>query len=76
MQVNELFYGLMVLYSHAKLNVNGQYVREHHGGFTCWETDITRINLLSVSSDIPPLKDFPPHLGCLKNHTLLLFPDI
>lgn len=54
MQVNELFYGLMVLYSHAKLNVNGQYVREHHGGFTCWETDITRINLLSVSSDIPP----------------------
>ena len=29
------------VYSHAKLYVNGKYVREHHGGFTRWETDIT-----------------------------------
>lgn len=29
------------VYSHAKLSVNGQLVREHHGGFTRWETDIT-----------------------------------
>lgn len=29
------------VYSHAKLSVNGQFVREHHGGFTRWETDIT-----------------------------------
>ena len=29
------------VYSHAKLFVNGQYVREHHGGFTRWETDVT-----------------------------------
>lgn len=30
------------VYSHARLSVNGRYVREHHGGFTRWETDVTR----------------------------------
>lgn len=30
------------VYSHAKLSVNGFFVKEHHGGFTRWETDITR----------------------------------
>ena len=30
------------VYSHAKLRVNGTLVREHHGGFTRWETDITQ----------------------------------
>ncbi len=29
------------VYSHAKLTVNGHFVREHHGGFTRWETDVT-----------------------------------
>lgn len=29
------------VYSYAKLSVNGKYVREHFGGFTRWETDIT-----------------------------------
>ena len=29
------------VYSHARLSINGQFVREHHGGFTRWETDIT-----------------------------------
>lgn len=29
------------VYSHARLSVNGKFVREHHGGFTRWETDIT-----------------------------------
>ncbi|MDL2255288.1 beta-galactosidase [Parabacteroides sp. OttesenSCG-928-G06] len=29
------------VYSHAKLSVNGQFVREHHGGFTRWEADVT-----------------------------------
>jgi beta-galactosidase/beta-glucuronidase len=31
------------VYSHAKLRVNGAPVREHHGGFTRWEADITRL---------------------------------
>lgn len=30
------------VYCHAILRVNGTQVREHHGGFTRWETDITR----------------------------------
>lgn len=29
------------VYSHARLSVNGKFIREHHGGFTRWETDIT-----------------------------------
>ena len=29
------------VYSHARLSVNGSFIREHHGGFTRWETDIT-----------------------------------
>lgn len=29
------------VYSQARLSVNGKFVREHHGGFTRWETDIT-----------------------------------
>ncbi|MCA1760379.1 MAG: beta-galactosidase, partial [Bacteroidales bacterium] len=32
------FYGV---YSYARVWVNGQYVRDHHGGFTQWECDIT-----------------------------------
>lgn len=29
------------VYSYARLTVNGHSVREHHGGFSRWETDIT-----------------------------------
>ncbi|GHU61154.1 beta-galactosidase [Bacteroidia bacterium] len=29
------------VYSQARLWVNGVFVREHHGGFTRWETDVT-----------------------------------
>lgn len=29
------------VYSYAKLYVNGKYVRDHHGGFTRWEADVT-----------------------------------
>jgi beta-galactosidase/beta-glucuronidase/inosine-uridine nucleoside N-ribohydrolase len=31
------------VYSYARLFVNGTFVREHHGGFTRWETDITSL---------------------------------
>jgi hypothetical protein len=30
------------VYSYARLWVNDQFMREHHGGFTRWETDIAR----------------------------------
>ena len=29
------------VYSYARLSVNGKFVRDHHGGFTRWETDVT-----------------------------------
>lgn len=29
------------VYSYAKLTINGKFVREHKGGFTRWETDVT-----------------------------------
>mgnify|MGYP001344392234 CR=1 FL=1 len=29
------------VYSHARLSINGKFIREHYGGFTRWETDIT-----------------------------------
>lgn len=31
------------VYSYSRLWVNGKYVREHHGGFTRWENDITAL---------------------------------
>lgn len=31
------------VYCHARLSVNGVFVREHFGGFTRWETDITSL---------------------------------
>jgi hypothetical protein len=30
------------VYSYARVWVDGQYVRDHHGGFTSWDCDITR----------------------------------
>lgn len=29
------------VYSHARLSVNGKFVREHHGGFTRWDTEVS-----------------------------------
>lgn len=34
------FYGV---YSYARVWVNGQFLREHHGGFTRWECDLTDV---------------------------------
>lgn len=40
------------VYSHAKLSVNGKFVREHHGGFTRWETDITSLVRIGKKNEI------------------------
>jgi len=29
------------VFSYARLIINGKFVREHHGGFTRWDTDVT-----------------------------------
>ena len=39
-QVKLNFYGV---YSYARVWVNGEFVREHYGGFTKWECDITKL---------------------------------
>lgn len=40
------------VYSHARLSVNGKFVREHHGGFTRWETDITPFVRIGKKNEI------------------------
>lgn len=40
------------VYSHARLNVNGKFVREHKGGFTRWETDITSLVRVGKKNEI------------------------
>lgn len=40
------------VYSHARLSINGKFVREHHGGFTRWETDITSLARIGKKNEI------------------------
>ena len=40
------------VYSHAVLSVNGRFVREHDGGFTRWETDITQFVETGAENEI------------------------
>lgn len=40
------------VYSHASLTVNGKKVREHFGGFTRWETDITSYVKIGKKNEI------------------------
>ncbi|MDR3228545.1 MAG: hypothetical protein LBT53_03945 [Puniceicoccales bacterium] len=40
------------VYSHARLSINGTFLREHHGGFTRWETDITQHVKLGEKNEI------------------------
>jgi beta-galactosidase len=37
----EIFIDFYGVYSYARVWVNGQYVRDHHGGFTRWDCNIT-----------------------------------
>lgn len=40
------------VYSHARLKVNGHFVREHWGGFTRWETDVTSLLKVGKKNEI------------------------
>jgi len=40
------------VYSYARLFVNGNFIREHHGGFTRWESDITNYIKPGKSNEI------------------------
>ena len=51
-QAEPVFFRFDGVYSHAKLSVNGKFVREHHGGFTRWETDITSLVRVGKKNEI------------------------
>ena len=76
------------VYCYARLSVNGKFVREHYGGFTRWETDITsfinpgRKNEIQVEitdrlDDISYASGYAHHPvgGILRDVTLLVVPN-
>lgn len=77
------------VYSYAKLSINGEFVREHKGGFTRWETNIT--SFVKVGSDnlieleiIDPVDEISyasgyahhPIGGILRDVTLFAIPSV
>lgn len=76
------------VYSHARLFVNGTFVREHHGGFTRWETDVTpfvrpgkkneiRLEVTDCLDDISYASGYAHHPigGILRDVTLFALPE-
>ena len=76
------------VYSHARLVVNGTFVREHHGGFTRWETDVTpfvrpgkkneiRLEVTDRLDDISYASGYAHHPigGILRDVTLFALPE-
>ena len=76
------------VYSHARLFVNGTFIREHHGGFTRWETDITsfvrpgkkneiRLEVTDRLDDISYASGYAHHPigGILRDVTLFALPE-
>jgi beta-galactosidase len=84
-QIELNFYGV---YSYARIWVNGRFVREHYGGFTKWncnitefvkagETAILTIELLDRTDDISYGSGYAKHQigGILRNVELLALPN-
>ena len=76
------------VYSHARLFVNGTFVREHHGGFTRWDTDVTpfvrpgkkneiRLEVTDRLDDISYASGYAHHPigGILRDVTLFVLPE-
>ncbi|MCD8193312.1 MAG: beta-galactosidase, partial [Tannerellaceae bacterium] len=76
------------VYSYARLSVNGKFVREHRGGFTRWETDITgfitpgksnriELEVIDPLNDISYASGYAHHPvgGILRSVTLLAQPE-
>ena len=76
------------VYSHARLFVNDTFVREHHGGFTRWDTDITpfvrpgkkneiRLEVTDRLDDISYASGYAHHPigGILRDVTLFALPE-
>ena len=76
------------VYSYARLFVNDTFVREHHGGFTRWDTDITpfvrpgkkneiRLEVTDRLDDISYASGYAHHPigGILRDVTLFVLPE-
>lgn len=76
------------VYSYARLFVNDTFVREHHGGFTRWDTDVTpfvrpgkkneiRLEVTDRLDDISYASGYAHHLigGILRDVTLFALPE-
>ena len=76
------------VYSYARIWVNGNFVRDHSGGFTIWQCDITpfvkpgekamlTVEVTDRSNEISYASGYAKHLigGILRNAYLLALPD-
>ncbi len=76
------------VYCQARLSVNGHFVREHYGGFTRWETDVTqwlrpgkknevRLEVTDRLDDISYASGYAHHPigGILRGVTLFALPE-
>jgi beta-galactosidase len=76
------------VYSYARIWVNGKYIREHSGGFTPWECDITpavasgetamlTVEVTDKVDEISYASGYAKHLigGILRNVSLMALPE-
>lgn len=76
------------VYSYARVWVNGTFIRDHSGGFTAWDCDITQnvtpgkeawvtVELTDVPNDLSFGSGYAKHPigGILRNVSLLALPD-
>ena len=76
------------VYSYARVWVNGKFVREHHGGFTSWDCDITEmvtpgqtawltVGVTDRADDISYASNYAKHYigGILRGVRLLILPQ-
>lgn len=75
------------VYSYARVWVNGHFIREHHGGFTSWDCDITQhvtpgqpawitVGVTDRADDISYASNYAKHFigGILRSVKLVLVP--
>lgn len=76
------------VYSYSRVWVNGTYIRDHHGGFTAWECEITRavnpgeeavlhVEVTDRADEISYASGYAKHQigGILRNVSLLSLPE-
>ncbi len=85
---NQIFLYFYGVYSHARIWVNGKFVREHFGGFTKWSSNITEfvtpgettiltVEITDRSDDISYGSGYAKHQigGILRDVELVALPD-